>query len=42
LPVVIILHAGHACGAGNQRLLARGAAHLVHAGGRYPAHAGRV
>jgi hypothetical protein len=34
--------AAHARAAGNQRLLARGAAHLVCAGGRYPAHAGRV
>jgi hypothetical protein len=28
--------AAHARAAGNQRLLARGAAHLVHAGGRHP------
>jgi hypothetical protein len=34
--------AAHARAAGNQRLLAREAAHLVCAGGRYPAHAGRV
>jgi hypothetical protein len=34
--------AAHARAAGNQRLLARGAAHLGHASGRYLAHASRV
>ena len=41
-PAVGRCRAAHGRAAGNQRLLARGAAHLVHAGGRYPAHAGRV